>query len=138
MFQTFLDQTNYLAIFVSALVYFAIGALWYSPLLFQKPWMANVGRTDEQLRSGSKIVFLYTLIALIVICFVTSFFVWATQTGNCIPAIKLGLFISLGYTTTAIAINNWYGQRSAKLTMIDAGYHVVGIVLATIIMAVWK
>jgi hypothetical protein len=138
MFQSFLEQTNYLAILVSAIVYFALGAVWYSPLLFQKAWVANVGRTDEQLRGGSKIVFLYTFIALFVMCFVTSFIVWAMQTSMCIPAIKLGLFISLGYTTTTVAINNWYGQRPAKLTMIDAGYHIVGIVLATIIMAVWK
>jgi hypothetical protein len=138
MFQTFLQQTNYLAIFVSAVVYFGLGALWYSPVMFQKGWMANIGRTEEQLRNGSKIVFLYTFIALFVICFVTSFFTWALQTANCIPAIKLGLFISLGYIVTVVAINNWYGQRTAKLTMIDAGYHVVGIVLATIILAVWK
>jgi MFS family permease len=138
MFQNFLHQTNYLAILVSAVAYFALGALWYSPVLFQKPWVANVGRTDEQLRNGSKIVFLYTFLALLVICFVTSFFTWALQTASCMAAIELGLFISLGYTTTVIAINNWYGQRGAKLTMIDAGYHVVGIVIATIIMAVWK
>lgn len=138
MFQTFLHQTNYLAILVSTVVYFGIGALWYSPVLFQKAWVQNVGRTDEQLRGGSKIVFLYTFIALFVICFVTSFIVWILGTSNCVPAIKVGLFISLGYTSTVIAINNWYGQRSAKLTLIDAGYHVAGIVFATIIMAVWK
>ncbi|MCW3101733.1 MAG: hypothetical protein JWO09_173 [Bacteroidetes bacterium] len=138
MFQNFLQQTNYPAILVSAVVYFALGALWYSPVLFQKPWAANVGRTDEQLRSGNKIVFLYTFLALLAVCFVTSFFTWALQTASCMAAIRLGLFISLGYTATVIAINNWYGQRGAKLTLIDAGYHVAGIVLATIIMSVWK
>jgi len=138
MFQTFLHQTNYLAIIVSALVYFVIGAIWYSPLLFAKPWMANVGRSEEQLKSGSKIVYLYTLVALIVICFVTSFIIWILGTVQCVSAIKVGLFISLGYTSTVVAINNWYGQRSAKLTCIDAGYHVVGITLAAIILTVWK
>ncbi|MCE3278123.1 MAG: hypothetical protein K0S44_314 [Bacteroidetes bacterium] len=138
MFQTFLHQINYLALAVSAIVYFALGALWYSPVLFQKPWVQNVGRTEEQLRSGSKIVFLYTFFALLVICFVTAFIIWMLGTPNCVSAIKVGLFISVGYTTTVVAINNWYGQRPAKLTLIDAGYHVVGIVLAAIILTVWK
>jgi uncharacterized membrane protein len=138
MFQTFLHQTNYLAIIVSAVVYFLLGAVWYSPVLFAKPWAARVGRTEEQLRGGSKVVFLYTLIALVVICFVTSFIVWILGTSSVISAIKVGLFISLGYTTTIIAINNWYGQRAGKLTLIDAGYHVVGIVVATIILTLWK
>ncbi len=136
MFQTFLHQTNYLAIIVATVVYFIIGAIWYG--IFAKPWMQSVGRTEEQLKSGSKIVYLYTFVALLVICFVTSFIVWILGIPNCVSAIKVGLFISLGYTSTIIAINNWYGQRPAKLTVIDAGYHVVGIVFATIIMTVWN
>lgn len=138
MFQTFLHQTNYLAIIVSAVVYFVIGALWYSPLLFAKPWMKNVGRTEEQLRSGSKIVYLYTLIAELVICFVLAFIIWVLGTPTCLSAIKVGLFFSLGFTTTIIAINNWYGQRGTKLTLIDSGYHIVGIVFASIILTVWN
>jgi hypothetical protein len=138
MFQTFLNQTNYFAILVSALVYFFIGALWYSPLLFSKVWVKEVGRTEEQLRGGSKIIFLYTFFALLVICFVTSFIVWHLGTPDAMAATKLGLFLSLGYTTTIIAINNWYGQRSLKLTLIDAGYHIAGIISATIIMSLWR
>jgi MFS family permease len=138
MFQTFLHQTNYWAIIVSAVAYFILGAVWYSPVLFAKPWMQNVGRSEEQLRGGSKVVYLYTLIALMVICFVTSFIIWILGTSSVLSAIKVGLFLSLGYTTTVISINNWYGQRSGKLTLIDAGYHVVGIVVATIILTLWK
>jgi hypothetical protein len=138
MFQTFLHQTNYLAIIASALVYFFVGAMWYSPLLFAKPWVQHIGRTEEQLKGGSKIVFLYTFFALLVICFVTSFIIWFLGTSRYFSAIKVGLFLSLGYTSTIIAINNWYGQRSVKLTLIDSGYHIVGIVTATIIMTEWK
>lgn len=138
MFQTFLQQANYLAIIVSALIYFFIGALWYSPLLFAKSWVQHIGKSEEQLKRGSKIVFLYTFFALLVICFVTSFLVWFMGTSQYFSAIKVGLFLSLGYTSTIIAINNWYGQRSVKLTLIDSGYHIVGIVTATIVMAMWK
>ena len=137
MFQTFLHQTNYLAIIVAALVYFVIGAIWYS-VLFGKAWMANVGRTKEQLMSGSKIVYLYTLIAELVICFVMAFIIWILGTPNCISAIKVGAFFSLGFTATIIAINNWYGQRGTKLTLIDSGYHIVGIIFASIIITIWN
>jgi MFS family permease len=138
MFQTFLHQANYLAIIVSSIFYFILGAVWYSPLLFAKPWMQHVGRSEEQLKGGSKVVFLYTLIALFIICFVTSFIIWILGTCTVVSAIKVGLFISLGYTSTIIAINNWYGQRAGKLTLIDAGYHVIGIVAAAVILALWK
>lgn len=36
-------DVNYLAVIVGALVYFGIGALWYSPALFATPWMAASG-----------------------------------------------------------------------------------------------
>ena len=36
-------EFNHLAIFVSAILQWLLGAIWYSPVLFAKPWMAMVG-----------------------------------------------------------------------------------------------
>lgn len=33
-----LGQINWLAVIVATIVYFALGALWYSPVAFGKPW----------------------------------------------------------------------------------------------------
>jgi Protein of unknown function (DUF1761) len=38
-----LGDLNWLAVFVAALAYFAIGALWYAPPVFGKVWMAAGG-----------------------------------------------------------------------------------------------
>ena len=47
-----LASINWLAVIVSALIYFVLGAVWYSPVLFAKPWQAaigwNEGREDPQ------------------------------------------------------------------------------------------
>src|SRR6187402_1295602 len=40
---------NHVAVFVCAVMSLVIGALWWSPLLFAKPWQAANGFTDEQL-----------------------------------------------------------------------------------------
>ena len=40
-------KTNYAAVFVSALAYWILGALWYG-LLFNKPWMALEQMTAEK------------------------------------------------------------------------------------------
>ena len=138
MFQTFLHQTNYLAIIVAALVYFVLGALWYSPIAFAKPWMESIGKSQDELQGGSKIIYLYTLIGLLMSCFVTAFFVWILGTNNVMSAIKVGLFISIGYVFTTIAINTMYGMRPFKLILIDSGYHIMGVTIATIILTLWK
>ena len=42
---------NYLAVLVTGIVIFALGGLWYSPVLFVKKWLALQGRTVEQERA---------------------------------------------------------------------------------------
>jgi len=42
---------NYLAVLVAALIPMAVGALWYSPALFAKKWMALVGKTEEEMKN---------------------------------------------------------------------------------------
>ena len=44
---------NWLAMLVAALVPLAVGALWYSPLLFANVWMKTTGLTEEQLKKGN-------------------------------------------------------------------------------------
>ena len=41
---------NFLAIVTAALVTFAVGGLWDSPILFARPWMRECGLTEEQTR----------------------------------------------------------------------------------------
>lgn len=40
-------------IFIAGLVPMVIGALWYSPLLFEKSWMNASGMTPEKIKSGN-------------------------------------------------------------------------------------
>ena len=40
-------RINYLAVAVSALAYWALGALWYSPLLFARPFITLMRWTPE-------------------------------------------------------------------------------------------
>ena len=40
-------QINHWAVLVSALILWFLGAAWYSPALFAKPWMAALGITPD-------------------------------------------------------------------------------------------
>jgi hypothetical protein len=41
---------NFLAVVVAAVAAFIIGGLWYSPLLFAKPWVNAHGYSEEQVK----------------------------------------------------------------------------------------
>lgn len=45
-----------IVLLVAALVPLVVGAAWYSPMLFAKPWMAAVGITPEQQRQGNMLL----------------------------------------------------------------------------------
>ncbi|MBI2935798.1 MAG: DUF1761 domain-containing protein, partial [Chloroflexi bacterium] len=44
------SEINYLAVIVGVVLNMVAGALWYSPLLFARPWMKEVGMTEEDIR----------------------------------------------------------------------------------------
>lgn len=48
-----LAQVSWLGVIVGAAIYFVLGALWYSPPLFARPWQAAIGwdpaRTPPQM-----------------------------------------------------------------------------------------
>ena len=53
---------NWVAINVAAVVNIVLGALWFSPLLFQKPWVAL--RVDKTPMSGTASPMLYVITAV--------------------------------------------------------------------------
>ena len=71
---------NYLAVLVVAAVAFGLGALWYSPVLFAKPWMAAIGKTAEEIKVESEgksmpLIYGQTFLAWLLTAFVMAHFV---------------------------------------------------------------
>ena len=46
-------EINYYVVLVSALAFFVIGAIWYSPVLFANSWLKELGITKEDMAKGS-------------------------------------------------------------------------------------
>jgi Protein of unknown function (DUF1761) len=44
-----LQGVNWLGVGAATLAAMAVGSLWYSPLMFMKRWIAEVGKTPEQM-----------------------------------------------------------------------------------------
>ena len=64
---------NYLAVLVVAVVAFGLGALWYSPVLLGKPWMAAIGKPEEEIKSSSRsmpLIFGLTFLAWLLTAYV--------------------------------------------------------------------
>src|SRR5688572_21776730 len=95
-------DVNWLAVIVAALASFAVGGLWYSNILFAKPWMAAVGKTEEELRGASSplpyvVAFVATAISAIVLSMVSD---WA-GVDDVVSGALLGLAVGIGLIATA-------------------------------------
>jgi hypothetical protein len=126
--------TSWWQIGLSVLVYFGIGAIWYSPILFAKPWAHELGKKAGDM-ADAKSAMIVTFLAMVLLVLVESYFVDSTGTHGLLQGAYLGFKLWLGFIFTTAAVNNAFQGASKKLFAIDQGYHLVGLVLAGAILA---
>jgi hypothetical protein len=69
---------NPLAVIAAAVLMFVIGGLWYSPLLFERPWRRLTGLSDAQLSAvPAARVFGVSFVAALVAAITLAFFLAA-------------------------------------------------------------
>lgn len=118
------DSINWISVLVASLAAFAIGGLWYSPLLFNKVWQRELKISDEDIKSSNMALIFGTTFLLNVIGAV--FLDMLIGPEACwMNGLVTGLLVALAWISTSIGINYLFGRKSLKLFLIDAGYFVV-------------
>jgi Protein of unknown function (DUF1761) len=128
---------NFAAVAVAALLSFAIGGVWYSPLLFAKAWLRECGLTEEQAkRAPSGRIFGWSALASLVIAFNLAAFI-----GNK-ASLAFGLLggaaAGIGWVAMSLGVTYLFEQRSLKLWLIDGGYQIVSYTLMGGLLGAWK
>lgn len=129
---------NHLAVFVCAVANLALGALWYSPLLFYRAWLRETRLDEEQLERSNpaKIYGLAFLFALI-ISYNLAFFLGDSQTTPAWGATA-GFLAGFGFSTLIFAIIALFERRSWKYIFINGGYITVYFTLIGFVLGLWR
>lgn len=129
-----MGNINLLAVFVAAIAFFVLGALWYGPL-FGKAWRNLNNITDEMVKAGPRpgqnptwlimgLCFLFELLIALTL---------AHQYAMTGPSVRAKMMIAVGYgamlMAPALGINYLFQMRPGKLFAIDAGYFIAGMAL---------
>jgi hypothetical protein len=128
---------NFLALAVATLAKMVLGALWYSPLLFAKPWMKLVNCTPEQLKAGMPKALLTDVIGTFIQAFVLVHAVHYAGANSIGLGAAVGFLNWLGFiavTTLAITI---YEQKPFRLFLINNGFQLLSLLIMGAIVAVW-
>ncbi len=129
---------NYVAVLVAALIFMAVGFVWYSLSVFGKTWMKEVGLKEADLKAGPGTGYAFAMLAGLVQAYVLAHFVDYVYATTWVDGLTVGLWVGVGFTAMAIGANYVFARRSAQLWLIDAGYFVTSLALAGALLAVWN
>jgi uncharacterized protein DUF1761 len=132
---------NYLAVVVAAAAAWILGALWYSPALFARQWMAAHSYTPEKIatmRQGMAKTYAISFVCMLVMAWVLAVFIDRMGILSALGGVKLGGITWLGFAATIGLMANLYSDKPLAAYLIDAGYQLVYLVVMGIILAVWK
>ena len=142
---------NYLAVLVAGIVIFALGGLWYSPVLFVKPWLALQNKTEEQMRAeaaSANMPLLYTsafvtaLITSWVMAHLLGHFAAAVDPSvmqlNAAHGAMFGFVCWLGFAAPTSYATAIFSGQPKQLWLINSSYNLVSFMLAGLILAVWR
>jgi uncharacterized protein DUF1761 len=128
-----LGSLNWLAVIVGAVVYFVIGAVWFSPMLFSKPWMAAIGWDESRPRPEmSPVTYVGPAIFYLVSAIATGLLAKATGTDTLTEGILLGLVVGVGYALVVTATDALFDPNKPKpwnWFAISGSYHLLSLVI---------
>jgi hypothetical protein len=131
------EQLNFLAVIVAAVSTFVIGGLWYSPLMFQRGWMAANGFSEADVAGGNmaKIFGVSFVFALVMALNLAMFLAdpGTTAAWGATAGALAAIWVALGIGTVAL-----FERRPFSYTAINGGYWVVSFTLMGLIIGAWR
>lgn len=141
MFNQYLQDQNWLALIVATLTYFAIGALWFS-VIFGNMWMKEQEKHGTRIEKPSSQEFMGMMIGNVIynllVTFAISYIIFITGCIRFESAFKMGALIGFCISWGTLGATYIWVKRSMKLLVLDAGYHAVGVLAASLILGLWR
>src|SRR5438552_17893798 len=92
-----LAHLNWLAVIVGTIIYFAIGAVWFTPILFGRPWQRSIGwdpsRSAPQM---NPVTYAVPAVLYLLASIATGMLAAATGSTTFVSGIVLGLVVGVG------------------------------------------
>ena len=135
------DYIHWIAVIVAALAYFALGALWYSKLLFAPRWIAylKLDVNDPNAKKGMGLMFGGSLVMMFIQSLAIAILAERMNVeGAWLSGIKIGAFTGCCFCASTISINYFYEKKPLGLYLINGGYAIVGNIIAGIIICSWN
>jgi hypothetical protein len=137
-----IGDLNWLPVILGAVIYFVLGAVWFTPVLFGRQWQRAIGweasRRPPEVKPSTYVL---PAVAYLVASIATGMLASATGSDSLGEGIILGLVVGIGYAVTLTAVEavfdpnkpqpwTWFG--------ISASYHFLGFFIVAVLVSVWR
>jgi Protein of unknown function (DUF1761) len=130
-------KTNYASVFVAALAYWILGAVWYG-LLFTKPWMALEQMTVERMQSMNPVIpYVISFVLDLLIAFVLAQLCTWRNANTAARGAALGILLWIGLVGPVAYTNYMFEMRPMQLFAINEFYSLAGLFLMGLILGGW-
>ncbi len=138
-----LMDVNLWAVLAAAVASMIIGFVWYSPLLFAKPWMLAMGYDPEdkariaemQKTAGPK--YGISFLASLLTAFVLGKFMIHFGISTYFYGAKVGFEVWIAFVLTVQLTDKLFSNRPLKLFMINTGFQLVCYLVIGAILGKW-
>ncbi len=137
-----MTRINYPAVLVAAIIYWLLGALWYSPLLFANKFVEMMRWTPQDIAAiqaaGEGKLIAVAFVSSLVLAYVLAHFIRFTHAENARDGFRTAFWLWLGFVVTSNLETVLFEKRPLGIYLISNGYHLVGFLLMGALLAAWK
>jgi Protein of unknown function (DUF1761) len=135
-----MDDLNWPAVVAATSVYYLLAGAWFADPLFGRVWRQSIGwdkRAGERLGAAYYVGPVLTcLIAVIAVAMLSE----ATGSDSFTEGLVLGFVVAVGVASAVLFVTGALDPRRPRPIVwfaITGGYHLIGLVTASLLIVVW-
>ncbi|MBI4049845.1 MAG: DUF1761 domain-containing protein [Candidatus Doudnabacteria bacterium] len=131
-----MPTVNYLGVLIAAIASMVVAGIWFTGI-FSKPWKRETGKSEEELKKGTKTGLIVSFILALVMAYalgVVMKFANADTAGEVLP---IAFLVWLGFVIATSGQDYVTALRSRKLFFINNFYQLVSLVVMGLILLRW-
>ena len=139
-----MHHLNWLAILVAAMSTMVVGFLWYSPLLFAKAWMREMGYDPndkarmEEMKKTAGPAYPGSFVASLLSAFTLALLLHGLRAEDMHFGLMASFHVWLGFVATVQFTGALFSKQSMKLFGINTGYQLVCYLVMGAILTLWS
>jgi hypothetical protein len=129
-------SVNWLAVVVCVIVAMISGFVWYHPKLFFPAWWEGLGKSGQP-GDPNPMIFVFTIIAALVQAVFVALMVNLMGSTSAASGALAGFMLWLGFVAPTSLVNKLFAGYGVRVWAIEAGNHLVNLLLFGAILGAW-